>query len=70
MLAIIQLKNTKLGQMTYLNVIFHMVVLFYEFVKISKSSRPSPLLKFKVANFMLHRRFFVKYLSSFGQNTA
>ena len=48
-LAIIQLKDTKLGQMTNLKVVFHMVI-FYKFVKISKSSRPSPLLNFKVAN--------------------
>ena len=35
----IQLKNTKLGQMTNLKVVFHMVVLFYKFVKISNSTQ-------------------------------
>ena len=33
-LAVIQLKNTKLGQMTNFKVVFHMVVLFYKFDKI------------------------------------
>ena len=36
-LVVIQLKNTKLGQMT--KVVFHMVVLFYKFVKISNSTQ-------------------------------
>ena len=38
-LVVIQLKITKLGQMTNLKVVFHMVVLFYKFVKISNSTQ-------------------------------
>ena len=38
-LAIIQLKNTKLGQMTNFKVIFHMMVLFYKFDKIGNSTQ-------------------------------
>ena len=33
-LVVIQLKNTKLGQMTNSKVVFHMVVLFYKFDEI------------------------------------
>ena len=38
-LVVIQLKNTKLGQMTNLKVVFHMVVLFYKFAKLSNSNQ-------------------------------
>ena len=38
-LAVIQLKNTKLGQMTNFKVVFHMVVLFYKFDKIGNSTQ-------------------------------
>ena len=38
-LAVIQLKNTKFGQMTNFKVVFHMVVLFYKFDKIGNSTQ-------------------------------
>ena len=38
-LAVIQLKDTKLGQMTNLKVVFHMVVLFYKFDNIGNSTQ-------------------------------
>ena len=48
-LAVIQLKNTKLGQMTNFKVVFHMVVLLYKFDKIGNSTQS--LLNLKVANY-------------------
>ena len=47
-LVVIQLKNTKLGQMANLNMIFYMVCQFINWIKFA--TRPSPLLDFKVAN--------------------
>ena len=38
-MAVIQLKNTKLGQMTNVKVVFHMVVLFYKFDKMGNSTQ-------------------------------
>ena len=38
-LVVIQLKPPKLGQMTDLKVVFHIVVLIYTFVKISNSTQ-------------------------------
>ena len=47
-LVVIQLKNTKLGQMANLNMIFYMVCQFINWIKFA--THPSPLLDFKVAN--------------------
>ena len=38
-LVVIQLKNTKLSQMTNFKVVFHMMVLFYQFDKIDNSTQ-------------------------------
>ena len=38
-LAVVQLKTQKLGQMTNVKVVFHMVVLFYKFDKMGNSTQ-------------------------------
>ena len=50
-LVVIQLNNTKLGQMTNLNVIFYKVCQFINCIKFS--THPSPLLNLKVANIIM-----------------
>ena len=65
-LVVVQLKNTKLGQMTNLNMIFYMVV-WCQFINwIKFATRPSPLLDFKVANWLI-LLYFTSIKRSYGQ---
>ena len=52
-LAVIQLQNTKLGQMTNFEVVFHVVL----FLKLA--TRCSPLLNLKVANMSIVINFLI-----------